>query len=130
MNEGVARAARFGDRLRVDQLDGKLDDRHITIWEAVRERIDAGTMPPKNAKPQPTDADRERMTRWIDDALVVARARRVTRNGLIRRLTVAQYRNTLRELLMLPVVGALSYMKESSPVRMLPTLHSGFQDSM
>lgn len=87
--------------VRVDQLDAKFDDRHITVWEAVRERIDAGTMPPKNAKPQPTDADRERMTRWIDDALVVARARRVTRNGLIRRLTVAQYRNTLRELLML-----------------------------
>ncbi|MFN0112263.1 MAG: DUF1592 domain-containing protein [Blastocatellia bacterium] len=86
---------------RVDQLDAKLDDRHIATWEAVRERIDAGTMPPKSVKPQPSDADRERMTKWIDDALAVARTRRVSRNGLIRRLTVAQYRNTLRELLML-----------------------------
>lgn len=87
--------------VRVDQLDAKFDDRHIPVWEAVRARIDAGTMPPKSAKPQPSDADRERMTKWIDDALAAARSRRVSRNGLIRRLTVAQYRNTLRELLML-----------------------------
>lgn len=87
--------------VRVDQLDAKFDDQQIATWEAVRERIDAGTMPPKSAKPQPSDADRERMTQWIDDALEGARTRRVSRNGLIRRLTVAQYRNTLRELLML-----------------------------
>jgi hypothetical protein len=87
--------------VRVDQLDAKFDDRHIATWEAVRARLDAGTMPPKNAKPQPSDADRERMVKWIDDALAAARTRQVSRNGLIRRLTVAQYRNTLRELLML-----------------------------
>ncbi len=87
--------------VRMDRLDATFDDRHIEIWEAVRERIDAGTMPPKNAKPQPTEAERERMTKWIDDGLAAARTRRVTRNGLIRRLTVAQYRNTLRELLLL-----------------------------
>jgi len=87
--------------IRMDQLDAKFDDRHIAIWEAVRERIDAGTMPPAGARPQPSDAERDRMTKWIDDGLAVARTRRVTRNGLIRRLTVAQYRNTLRELLKL-----------------------------
>ncbi len=87
--------------VRVDQLDAKFDDQQIATWEAVRERIDAGTMPPKSAKPQPSDADRERMTKWIDDALAAARTRRVSKNGLIRRLTVAQYRNTLRELLIL-----------------------------
>jgi hypothetical protein len=87
--------------IRVDQLDAKFEDRSIGAWEAVRARIDAGTMPPKGAKPQPSDADRERMTKWIDDGLEAARARRVSKNGLIRRLTVAQYRNTLRELLML-----------------------------
>lgn len=87
--------------VRVDQLDASLDDRHIATWEAVRERIDAGTMPPQSAKPQPGEADRERMTKWIDDALALASTRRVSRNGLIRRLTVAQYRHTLRELLKL-----------------------------
>lgn len=87
--------------VRVDQLDAKFDDRHIPTWEAVRERIDARTMPPKSAKPQPGDAEREQMVKWIDDGLEAARTRRVSRNGLIRRLTVAQYRNTLRELLLL-----------------------------
>lgn len=87
--------------VRVDQLDAKFDDQHIATWEAVRERIEAGTMPPKSAKPQPSEADRERMTKWIDDGLAAARTRQVSRNGLIRRLTVAQYRNTLRELLLL-----------------------------
>jgi mono/diheme cytochrome c family protein len=87
--------------VRVDELDAKFDDRHIAIWEAVRARLDAGTMPPKSAKPQPSDADRERMVKWIDDALAAARTRQVSKNGLIRRLTVAQYRNTLRELLLL-----------------------------
>ncbi|MGE0104923.1 MAG: DUF1592 domain-containing protein [Blastocatellales bacterium] len=86
---------------RFDQLDARFDDRHIPIWEAVRRRIDTRTMPPKSAKPQPGDDDRERMVKWIDDGLEAARTRRVSRNGLIRRLTVAQYRNTLRELLML-----------------------------
>lgn len=86
---------------RINQLDASLDDRQIPLWEAVRNRIDTGTMPPKSAKPQPSDADRERMVKWIDDALATARTRRVSKNGLIRRLTVAQYRNTLRELLML-----------------------------
>ncbi len=85
--------------IRLDQLDARFDDRHIAIWEAVRDRIEAGTMPPKSAKPQPGDSDRERMAKWIDDGLAAARSRRVSRNGLIRRLTVAQYRNTLRELL-------------------------------
>ncbi len=87
--------------VRVDHLDGRFDDQHIATWEAVRERVDARTMPPKSAKPQPTDADRERMTKWIDEGLAAARTRQVSRNGLIRRLTVAQYRNTLREVLLL-----------------------------
>ncbi len=87
--------------VRVDQLDAKFEDRHIATWQGIRERIDAGTMPPKGAKPQPTDDDRERMVKWIDDALDAARVRRVSKNGLIRRLTVAQYRSTLRELLLL-----------------------------
>jgi hypothetical protein len=30
---------------------------------------------------------------------------------------------------MLPVVGWLSYMKDSRPVRMVPTDHMGFHDS-
>ena len=60
--------------VRIDLLDGKVDDRQIDTWEAARKRIANGTMPPKGA-PQPSDTDRERMTRWIDEALEYAGAR-------------------------------------------------------
>ncbi len=86
--------------IRVDQLDAKLEDRAIPVWEAVRRRISNGSMPPKGM-PQPSSADRERMVQWIGSALEVARLRPAPKNGLVRRLTVAQYRNTLRELLLL-----------------------------
>ncbi len=86
--------------IRLDQLDAALEDRHLKLWEAVRHRISEGTMPPKG-QPQPTGAESERMVDWITQALDVARSRPSPKNGLMRRLTVAQYRNTLRELLLL-----------------------------
>ena len=86
--------------IRVDQLDAKLEDRHIPVWEAIRRRVRDGTMPPKGM-PQPTSAERQRMVEWIGNALEVARLRPAPKNGLVRRLTVSQYRNTLRELLLL-----------------------------
>src|SRR6185295_4216860 len=58
--------------VRVDQLDSKLEDRQIPVWEAIRRRINAGTMPPKGL-PQPNGADRQRMVEWIDHALEAAR---------------------------------------------------------
>src|SRR3954464_13961637 len=39
--------------IRVDQLDPKLEDRHIQVWEAIRRRVKDGTMPPKGM-PQPS----------------------------------------------------------------------------
>jgi hypothetical protein len=84
--------------VRVDQLDAGLEDRHIRTWEGVRNRIRAGTMPPKGM-PQPSSEQRQQMVAWINQALETARMRPSPKNGLVRRLTVAQYRNTLRELL-------------------------------
>ncbi len=86
--------------IRVDQLDAKLEDRHIKLWEAMRHRISEGTMPPKGM-PQPTSAARQQLVEWITSALEVAHLRPTPKNGLVRRLTVSQYRNTLRELLQL-----------------------------
>ena len=92
----------------VDQLDAALEDRQIRLWEAVRRKIGDETMPPKGA-PQPTGSERERMVEWIAQALEVARSRPTPKNGIVRRLTVSQYRNTLRELLLLDddLTGAL-----------------------
>lgn len=86
--------------VRVDDLDAGLSDRHVRLWQAVRRKIGDGTMPPKGG-PQPASAERERMVEWISQALDVARSRPTPKNGIVRRLTAAQYRNTLRELLLL-----------------------------
>ena len=84
--------------VRVDQLDATLDDRHLKLWEAIRHRVGDGTMPPKGM-PQPSASERQAVTEWVTRALDVARLRPAPKNGNVRRLTVAQYRNTLRELL-------------------------------
>lgn len=84
--------------VRVDQLDSTMEDRHLKMWEAIRNRVKAGTMPPKGL-PQPTPVERDQMVQWITQALEVARLRPDPKNGVVRRLTVAQYRNTLKELL-------------------------------
>src|SRR5215475_13115407 len=67
--------------IRVDQLDGSLEDRHIPMWEAIRHRLGEGTMPPKGM-PQPSAADRQRMVDWIGNALEIARLRPAPKNGL------------------------------------------------
>ncbi len=86
--------------VRIDQLTPMMEDRHIQTWEAVRHRIHEGTMPPKGL-PQPTGEIRQKVVAWIDRNLELARLRPAPKNGLVRRLTVSQYRNTLRELLLI-----------------------------
>jgi hypothetical protein len=86
--------------VRVDHLDPSLDDRHLKLWEGVRKQVASEAMPPED-EPQPTAAERQRVKEWITRALDAARSRPTPRNGGARRLTVAQYRNTLRELLLL-----------------------------
>lgn len=86
--------------VRVDHLDASLDDAHIRFWEGIRHRVANGSMPPKG-QPQPTVEERKRVTEWTAKGLEIARLRPSPKNGLVRRLTVAQYRNTLRELLKL-----------------------------
>ncbi len=84
--------------VRVDQLDASLEDRQLRVWEAMGKQIRSKTMPPED-EPQPTDIERTRMAEWIQKALEIARSRPTPKNGSVRRLTVSQYRNTLRELL-------------------------------
>jgi len=86
--------------VRVDHLDAGLEDRHLKLWEHIQKRISDQSMPPKG-QPQPAAADRQQAVAWIAKALDLARSRPTPKNGVTRRLTVAQYRNTLRELLLL-----------------------------
>ncbi len=86
--------------LRVDQLNGALTEEQMETWERVQARIADGSMPPASSR-QPLAAQRMAMTEWLDHAMLFARTRPVAKNGSVRRLTVAQYGNTLRALLRL-----------------------------
>lgn len=84
--------------IRVDQLTATIEDRQIRLWLAIQKQVADGTMPPED-KPQPTAAERKQVGEWITRAIASARSRNRAKNGAVRRLTVAQYRNTLRDLL-------------------------------
>lgn len=86
--------------IRVDHLDAGFAESQIRLWEAIRKQIDDGAMPPED-EPRPTAEERRLALAAIDAGLHVARTRPTPKNGSVRRLTVAQYRNTLRELLQL-----------------------------
>ena len=86
--------------IRVDQLDDSLQDRHLFLWRDIRRQIDDGAMPPED-EAQPTKGEREFLSNWIERAMNVARSRDTQKNGAVRRLTVSQYRNTMRDLLQL-----------------------------
>ncbi len=86
--------------VRVDHLNASLEDSQVRLWEVIEKQISDKIMPPED-EPQPTNLERERMAGWIQQALEIARSRPAPKNGSVRRLTVAQYRNTLRELLLL-----------------------------
>ncbi len=86
--------------IRVDQLDAAMEDRHLKLWEGIRRQIEKRVMPPED-EPQPTEQIRQEILKWIEQGLHAARTRPTPKNGGVRRLTVAQYRNTLRELLLL-----------------------------
>ena len=93
-------AEKLSSGVRVDHLDASLEDRHLKLWEAVAREVVTEAMPPEGEK-QPAKAERARAAEWIGKALAVARSRPAPKNGSVRRLTVAQYKNTLRELLQL-----------------------------
>jgi hypothetical protein len=84
--------------VRIDNLDGLLEGRQPFVWKAIREQLADETMPPDD-EPQPAADERRLLTDWIGDAIMMARSRKQDKNGSVRRLTVAQYRNTLRDLL-------------------------------
>ena len=86
--------------IRVDGFDGKLPDRSLALWKGIRRNLEEQTMPPED-EPQPNKAERKLLVDWINETLKYVRSRPQEKNGSVRRLTVAQYRNTLRDLLKL-----------------------------
>jgi len=84
--------------IRVDILDGRLEDRQIFLWEDVLEQVADEAMPPED-EVQPTAEQRQVLLSWAQKTINAAKARQLEKNGAVRRLTISQYRNTLRNLL-------------------------------
>ncbi|MFP6649840.1 MAG: DUF1587 domain-containing protein, partial [Pirellulaceae bacterium] len=61
-------------------------------------QVDEKAMPPEDEL-QPTSQERALLDGWIGQAINATLARDREKNGSIRRLTVSQYQNTLRDLL-------------------------------
>ena len=83
-------------------LDSKLSDwnspTNVTLWEKVLPVVSDGSMPPAKKK-QPSQTERKMLAKWLDSSL-----RENTSFGgtLARRLSKAEYQNTIRVLFDLP----------------------------
>lgn len=86
--------------IRVDNLDPAFEERQIKLWQGIVHQTVHGAMPPEGAK-QPGEGEKKQVIAWIEKGIAQARLRPTPRNGSARRLTVSQYRNTLKELLAL-----------------------------
>jgi hypothetical protein len=84
--------------IRVDHLDGTMENNRLFLWRGIREQVDEQAMPPEDEL-QPTSQERALLDGWIGQAINATLARDREKNGSIRRLTVSQYQNTLRDLL-------------------------------
>lgn len=72
---------------------------HFGKWEDVREAFNTGEMPPKD-EPQPTAAERDAMTRWLDAEFKKAlKYGSTVKRGSVRRLTRYELRYVLEDLL-------------------------------
>lgn len=87
------------DRLNWDMVNGHDAER----WHAALDMINSGEMPPKK-KPQLSNQERRMVVDWITNGLDLAvKAKEGQTETTVRRLTKAQYTNTLSQLLHLPI---------------------------
>jgi hypothetical protein len=75
-------------------------------WVKIHDRIESGEMPPKG-QPRPAVAEKDNVTKWLKISLIKAEHDRLNaepRTGL-RRLTRAEYENTIRDLFDMPGIA-------------------------
>jgi hypothetical protein len=99
--------------MRLDNIDpdvvrgGSFDQ-----WEDVREAFNTGEMPPEK-KPQPTGAERDLMTRWMDSEFKKAKLHGSTKKrGTVRRLTRYELQYALEDLLQFSVQKEVNMLPE------------------
>ena len=81
-------------------------------WEDVREVFNNGEMPPEE-KPQPTDAERDLLTRWMDAEFKKAKLHGSTKKrGAVRRLTRYELKYAFEDLLGFPIRNEIDRLPE------------------
>ncbi len=84
--------------VRVDQFDATLGDKQLFLLNHMQKQLIDGNMPPEDEEPLEVE-DKAVLLNWVQSALFEGAKKIRPKNGLIRRLTVQQYRNTIRDLL-------------------------------
>ncbi|MED5419348.1 MAG: DUF1587 domain-containing protein, partial [Verrucomicrobiota bacterium] len=84
--------------VRVDQLDLSLEDRQLFLQQHIHKQLRNEAMPPEDER-QPGAEERKLVVEWVRQVLQEGERKERPRNGSVRRLTVAQYHNTIRDLL-------------------------------
>lgn len=76
---------------------------NVALWVKIHDRVAAGEMPPKN-RPRPPVTDATAALKVVHDDLVAAERKAAAADGKtrLRRLTRAEYENTMRDLFDLP----------------------------
>ena len=91
-------AAQAGVRLDAAEVDWR-EPEAAAHWERVFNALSRGAMPPADAPRQPAEAERRRMTAWLDARL---REHAPAGGAVPRRLNRREYENTIRDLFDLP----------------------------
>lgn len=77
---------------------------HFRRWVKVHDRIAAGEMPPKDAE-QPNAAERTAVLKTLSESLIAAERATSKDVPKLRRLTRAEYENTIRDLFDMPGIA-------------------------
>ena len=99
--------------MRLDNIDPDVvAGENFDQWEDIREAFNTGEMPPEK-KPQPTNSERDLMTRWMDAEFKKAKLYGSTKKrGSVRRLTRYELQYALEDLLKVPVGKEVNTLPE------------------
>lgn len=84
--------------VRLDLVSGELVGKEPFLLRKMLDQLTEAAMPPED-EPQPSEEERRVLAVWLKHALETTLRRPEEKNGSIRRLTVAQFQNTLSDLL-------------------------------
>ncbi len=113
-------------KLSVESLPANFD---LPAWVRVHDRLAAHEMPPKG-KPQPTPAERAKVTDWLARELTAAAVARQKTDGRVvfRRMNRREYETTLHDLL--GISTPLQHLlPEDNPVHGFDTVSTGLETS-